>query len=106
MASVAVTDADFQQHVLESDKPVLVDFWAPWCGPCQMAGPVLEELSEEYADKAVVAKVNIDENQEYARQFSVMSIPTVILFQGGEEKDRKIGFSGKQGYTDMLDKAV
>jgi len=71
-----------------------------------MAGPVLEEVSEEYADKAVVAKINIDENQEFARQFSVMSIPTVILFQDGEEKDRKIGFGGKQGYTEMLDKVV
>lgn len=94
----------FDEVVLKSDKPVLVDFFAEWCGPCKMAAPVLDKLSGDYEGKALIIKVDVDKNQELAQKYNVMSIPTVILFNGGEEKDRKIGFAGEQGYKDMLDK--
>lgn len=106
MAALKIIDADFEEKVLKSDVPVLVDFWAEWCGPCQMAGPILDELADEYKDKVVVAKLNIDENQESPMKYQVMSIPTVVLFKGGEEVDRKIGYGGKQGYVDLIEMAV
>lgn len=97
---------DFDQ-VLQSagDKPVMVDFYAEWCGPCRMAAPVIEELAGEYVDKAVVAKVDVDAQSDLAQRYGVMSIPTVIVFKDGEEVDRKIGFAGKEGYTSMIDNA-
>ncbi len=106
MSTISVNDGDFEEKVVRSELPVLVDFWAPWCGPCQLAGPVLEELSEDYDGKVVIAKVNIDENQENASKLGVMSIPTVVMYKEGEEVDRKIGFGGKQGYEEMIKKVV
>jgi thioredoxin 1 len=104
MATINVTDSDFGVQVLQSKIPVLVDFWAPWCGPCKMAGPVLEELSEEYKDKMVVAKINVDENNQMPGKYSVMSIPTVILFKNGAEIGRQTGFSGKENYEELIKK--
>ena len=83
-ATKTVTDSTFDSDVLASDKPVLVDFWAEWCGPCKMVAPVLEEIASEHGDKITVAKVNIDENPEIARRYQIMSIPTMSVFSGGE----------------------
>ena len=86
-----VTDANFQAEVVESDVPVLVDFWAPWCGPCRMVAPVVEEIAKERGEAIKVVKLNIDDNQETAAAFQVMSIPTMILFQGGEPVRKIVG---------------
>jgi thioredoxin 1 len=101
MATVEVTDSDFSEKVLKSSIPVLVDFWAVWCGPCKMAEPVIEELSEAYKDKIVIAKVNVDENK-IPVSYGIMSIPTAILFKDGKEAGRTVGFSGKQAFEDLI----
>lgn len=101
-----ITDKDFEEKVLKSDKPAFVDFWAPWCGPCKIAGPVIEELAEQYKDKINVFKLNVDENQETAQKHGVLSIPTVVLFKGGQEQDRQVGFAGKEGYEDLIKKVI
>lgn len=90
-----VDDADFQAEVLSSDTPVLVDFWADWCVPCHMVSPVVEEIAREKAGKLKVRKMNVDDNPEIPKKYGVMSIPTLIVFQGGEEKARVIGSKGK-----------
>ena len=100
--ALEITDSNFEETVLKSDKPVLVDFWAAWCGPCRMVGPIIDELSEEYEGKAVVGKVDIDSNQQYAAQFGVRNIPTVLLFKNGELVERKVGVSSKNDYADAL----
>ncbi|MCW2655491.1 MAG: thioredoxin [Mycobacterium sp.] len=94
-ATVAVTDDSFAEDVLASDRPVLVDFWAAWCGPCKMVAPVLEEIASEKADQLVVAKIDVDANPATARDFQVISIPTMIVFQGGEAVKRIVGAKGK-----------
>ena len=104
MATINVTDSDFDAQVIKNTLPVLVDFWAPWCNPCKVAGPVLEELSEEYKDKIVIAKVNVDENSQIPAKYEVMSIPTVILFKNGQEVSRQTGFSGKESYEELIKK--
>jgi len=101
--ALEITDANFEEVVLKSDKPVLVDFWAAWCGPCRMVGPVIEEISNEYSEKAVVGKVDIDSNQEYAAKYGVRNIPTVLVFHNGEIVGRQVGVAPKNTYTEAID---
>ena len=93
---VIVTDADFQEKVMNNPLPAVVDFWAAWCGPCRMVAPVLEELAEEYDGKAVIAKLNVDENPQMPTQFGIQAIPTMIFFKGGKEVEKLIGVTPKK----------
>ena len=93
--ALAITDATFDEVVLKSDKPVVVDFWAAWCGPCRMVGPVIDEVATEYEGKAIVGKVDVDANQEFAAKYGVRNIPTVLIFQNGEVVGRQVGVAPK-----------
>ncbi len=101
--ALEITDATFDKVVLKSDKPVLVDFWAAWCGPCRMVGPIIEQISDEYDGKAIVGKVDVDANQEFAAKYGVRNIPTVLVFQNGEVVGRQVGVSPKNVYAEALD---
>ena len=104
--ALEITDSNFEETVLKSDKPVLVDFWAAWCGPCRMVGPIIDELSQEYEGKAVVGKVDIDSNKQYTAQFGVSNIPSVLVFKNGDLLDRKVGVSSKNDYAQALDSLI
>lgn len=106
MAISEVNDNNFQEQVLKSEAPVLVDFWAPWCGPCKMAEPVLAELAEGYKDKVIFSKINVDENSQTSQNYNVESIPTAILFKEGKEIGRHIGFAGKEAYEELIKKGI
>ncbi|MBA22198.1 MAG: thioredoxin [Flavobacteriaceae bacterium] len=104
--ALEITDANFDEIVLKSTKPVLVDFWAAWCGPCRMVGPIIEEISTDFEGKAVVGKLDVDSNQEFAAKYGVRNIPTVLLFKNGEIVDRKVGVSPKTAYAEALDALI
>ena len=100
---VHTTDGDFDADVLQSDKPVLIDFWAEWCSPCKMIAPLLDEAADEYADKLKIAKLNIDENPNIAQKFGIRSIPTLMIFKDGAPQAQKLGAMSKSQLTEFLD---
>ena len=104
--TVEVSNENFEEEVLNADVPVVVDFWAPWCGPCKMIAPVLEELAEENEGELKVAKVNVDHNQGLARKYQVSSIPNLVFFNDGESVDRQVGFTSKEALMEKVDSLV
>ena len=103
MAALNITKSNFQEEVLNSDKKVLIDFWASWCGPCRMVGPVIEQLAEEYAGRANVGKVNVDEEPQLASQFGIMSIPTLLVFKDGKLAKQMVGARPKADIVAMME---
>ncbi|MFT4595323.1 MAG: thioredoxin 1 [Bacteroidia bacterium] len=101
--ALELTDANFEELVMKSDKPVLVDFWAVWCGPCRMVGPIVEELANDYGDKAVIGKVDVDNNPEISAKFGIRNIPTLLFFKNGEIVDKQVGAAPKQTFAEKLD---
>lgn len=99
-------DNNFKNEVLEANEPVLVDFWAAWCGPCKMIAPVIEELAEDYKGKVKICKINVDENAKTAQDYSVMSIPTMIIYKNGQEIERLVGFMSKAEIAQKLESAM
>ena len=106
MPSKKISDADFDSEVLAADKPVLVDFWAEWCGPCKQIGPSLEELADELGDQVTIAKLNIDDNPESPTKYGVRGIPTMMLFQNGELKATKVGALRKPQILDWINQSI
>ncbi len=106
MSDVTITDSNFEKEVLQSDKPVLVDFWAVWCGPCQMQGPIVEEVAVSVAGKAKVGKLNVDENPNVAQQYGIMSIPTIMIFESGTVVKQFIGVQSKETLLSELNKLI
>ena len=102
MAELTITQQNFEQEVLLAKEPVLVDFWATWCGPCRMLAPVIEEIANEYAGKVQVGKVNVDDERELALEYGVSSIPTVMVFQNGEVKETSVGYRPKEEIEQLL----
>ena len=101
--AIEVTDQNFDETVLKSDKPVIVDFWAEWCGPCRMVGPIVEEIGEEFKDRAVVTKLNVDHNPTITAQFGIRNIPTVLFFKNGEVADKQVGAVPKNNLLSKLE---
>jgi len=104
--TIEITDSNFEEVVLKADKPVLVDFWAEWCGPCRMVGPVVEELSNEYQGKAVIGKVDVDNNPEVSMKFGIRNIPALLYFKDGEIVDKQIGAVPKSVLAEKLEKQL
>lgn len=100
------TDANFEELALKSDKPVVVDFWAEWCGPCRMVGPIVEELSKDYDGKAVIGKVNVDNNNEISAKYGIRNIPTILFLKNGEVVDKQVGAVQKSVLAEKLDKLI
>jgi len=101
--AIELTDGTFESLVLKADKPVLVDFWAVWCGPCRMVGPIVHEIGEEYGDKAVIGKLDVDHNPDTARKYGIRNIPTILFFKNGEVVDKQVGAVPKQKLVEKLD---
>tara|TARA_B100000768_G_C11255647_1_gene366268 strand:+ start:932 stop:1249 length:318 start_codon:yes stop_codon:yes gene_type:complete len=101
--ALEITSANFEETVLKSEKPVLVDFWAEWCGPCRMVGPIVDELHTDYEGKAVVGKVNVDDQQEIAAQYGIRNIPTILFFKNGEMVDKNVGVAPKADLAKKID---
>ena len=106
MSAQHFTNDNFSREVIESKKPALVDFYAQWCGPCQMASPIIDKFAEEFKDKVVIGKVDVDEARDLAQKHEVMSIPTIIVFKDGKEIDRKVGFPGEAGLRNLIEKIL
>jgi len=106
MSDVTITDANFDEQVLKNDKPVLVDFWAVWCGPCQVQGPIVEDVAKTMAGKAVIGKFNVDENPQMAQKYGIMSIPTLMIFKGGTVVRQFIGVQSKETLLGELNKLI
>jgi thioredoxin 1 len=104
--ALELTDANFEELALKSDKPVVVDFWAEWCGPCRMVGPIVEELSKDYEGKAVVGKVNVDLNNEISAKYGIRNIPTILFLKNGEIVDKQVGAVQKSVLAEKLDKLI
>ena len=104
--ALEITSANFEELVLKSDKPVLVDFWAEWCGPCRMVGPIVDELHSDYDGKAVVGKVNVDDQQEIAAEYGIRNIPTILFFKNGEMVDKNVGVAPKADLAKKIDALI
>lgn len=103
---INLTNETFDKIILKSDKPVVVDFWATWCGPCRIVGPVMEELANKYDGRVQIAKVNVDEQGELAAKFKIMSIPTILAFKNGELAEKTVGARSKDEFSEMIDKLL
>ena len=103
--ALAITDANFKE-LMAGDKPVVIDFWAEWCGPCRMIGPIIEEMADEYKDTVVIGKCDVDENNEVASHFGVRNIPTVVFLKGGQLIDRQVGYAAKEALVEKLNKIL
>jgi len=101
--AIEVNDANFEEVVLQSDVPVIVDFWAEWCGPCRMVGPIVEELAEEYKDKVIVAKMDVDSNPSIPSKLGIRNIPTILFFKGGQQVDKQVGAVPKTVISQKID---
>lgn len=104
--AIEITDANFEELVVNSDKPVMLDFWAVWCGPCRMIAPIVEEMSGEYEGKAVIGKVDVDSNPNVAMKYGIRNIPTVLFVKNGEVADKQVGAAPKQVFTTKLDALI
>lgn len=106
MSTIQISDDSFEENVIKKGKPIIVDFWAEWCGPCKQIGPILEEISDEYSDKITIGKLDVDENPETPGKFQIRGIPTMLLFNNGELIDTKVGMSSKADLTAWIDKNI
>ena len=102
--ALELTDSNFEEKVIKSNQPAIVDFWAEWCGPCRMVGPTIEELSKEYEGKAVIGKVNVDENPQITAQFGIRNIPTILFFKNGNIADKQVGVANKSALKEKIEK--